>query len=256
MKNKADQKLFGEHIRKLRSKKFKTVKDFAKSLNMPATTIYNYESGQAFPQVKTLIKMAAILSVSVQYLLLPIDDGKARETYDRIFSSQSSNNLYTPHSNEKNLTVKEAELHVIDQIIKDTGATLMNHTIPVIGKVDSTFPVDPTAHRVIDLFVPTIKQFTDYGLIMAFVMDDDSMLPLINQEDLVIWKPKHVENITNANIVILADEKGDLTIRRVYKTKEITLIVSDNSKYDPIELDKSKYRIVGLVKSIWSIKTF
>lgn len=60
---------FGESIMRIREEKGISRKDFAEKLEIPYTTLRNYETDQREPGHKLLIKMATILSVSVDDLV-------------------------------------------------------------------------------------------------------------------------------------------------------------------------------------------
>lgn len=60
---------FGESLTEIRKSKGISRKDFAEQLEIPYTTLRNYETGQREPGHKLLIKMASLLSVSVDHLI-------------------------------------------------------------------------------------------------------------------------------------------------------------------------------------------
>ena len=60
---------FGESLTKIRQSKGISRKEFAEQLGIPYTTLRNYETGQREPGHKLLIKMALLLSVSVDNLI-------------------------------------------------------------------------------------------------------------------------------------------------------------------------------------------
>lgn len=60
---------FCESLVNVRKEKGISRKDFAEQLQIPYTTLRNYETGQREPGHKLLIKMAAILHVSVDELI-------------------------------------------------------------------------------------------------------------------------------------------------------------------------------------------
>lgn len=60
---------FGESFTKIRQEKGISRKDFAEQLGIPYTTLRNYEKDQREPGHKLLIKMATLLSVSVDELI-------------------------------------------------------------------------------------------------------------------------------------------------------------------------------------------
>ena len=60
---------FGERLIKLREGKGVARKEFAEKLQLPYTTLRNYETNQREPGHKTLINMASILGVTVDDLV-------------------------------------------------------------------------------------------------------------------------------------------------------------------------------------------
>ena len=60
---------FGESFTRIRKEKGVSRKDFAEQLGIPYTTLRNYEKDQREPGHKLLIKMATLLSVSVDELI-------------------------------------------------------------------------------------------------------------------------------------------------------------------------------------------
>ena len=60
---------FGESLTRIRKDKGITRKDFAEQLQIPYTTLRNYETDQREPGHKLLIKMASLLHVSVDELI-------------------------------------------------------------------------------------------------------------------------------------------------------------------------------------------
>lgn len=60
---------FGDNLKEQRSKKYKTQKEFADILGIPATTYGQYETGRREPDFTMLLKIAELLEVSVDYLM-------------------------------------------------------------------------------------------------------------------------------------------------------------------------------------------
>lgn len=60
---------FGESLTRIRKERGITRKDFAEQLQIPYTTLRNYETDQREPGHRLLIKMAALLHVSVDELI-------------------------------------------------------------------------------------------------------------------------------------------------------------------------------------------
>ncbi len=60
---------FGERLKALRINKKYTQTQVAKKLNKTKSTISNYENGQKFPSLQTLIELAELFNVSLDYLI-------------------------------------------------------------------------------------------------------------------------------------------------------------------------------------------
>ena len=71
--DEANKKSFGENLKEQRSKKYKTQKEFADILGIPATTYGQYETGRREPDLKTVVLLAELLGVSTDCLLTTND---------------------------------------------------------------------------------------------------------------------------------------------------------------------------------------
>lgn len=60
---------FGERLKLLRTDKKYTQAQVAKKLNKTKAAICNYENGQKFPSLQTLIDIAELFNVSLDYLI-------------------------------------------------------------------------------------------------------------------------------------------------------------------------------------------
>lgn len=76
---------FGESLVRIRQGKGITRKAFAEQLEIPYTTLRNYETGQREPGHKILIKMATILHVSVDELI----DYEPQNKKAQLYSSEA-----------------------------------------------------------------------------------------------------------------------------------------------------------------------
>lgn len=63
------ENLFGKNLSILRKQEGFSQKEFAEKLNIPSTTLSNYENAGAEPKFNVLIKIAEILGVSIDTLL-------------------------------------------------------------------------------------------------------------------------------------------------------------------------------------------
>lgn len=79
--------LFSKNLKKFRSMKYKTQKEFADVLDLPPTTYGQYENGKRQPEFNTLVQMAKLLNTSVDMLLTNSEHDKYLEFVFRIIDS-------------------------------------------------------------------------------------------------------------------------------------------------------------------------
>lgn len=117
--------------------------------------------------------------------------------------------------------------------------------VMIVGNVPAGYPQEP---------VETIKYavFPDvpYGA-KAVIVKGDSMSPGIKNGDYAIWIDS--VDIKHNDIVIVADEWGDIMLKRFKKKDDRVLLVSDNPDY-PSYRPNEHYRIIGKVVKIISVK--
>lgn len=68
---------FGDRLRALREDNDIKSKDFAKAMNVEASTVTNWEKGNRFPREDILIKIADYFNCSLDYLLARTDNPNA-----------------------------------------------------------------------------------------------------------------------------------------------------------------------------------
>lgn len=91
------------NLKELRIKNKMYQKDVAKILGIERTTYVKYETGVTEPDIKTLIKLADIFNVTLDYLL-------GRSTSSTVSASASPEGKATIQQNESPLTGKELAL--------------------------------------------------------------------------------------------------------------------------------------------------
>lgn len=86
---------FGERLRLLREESKLTRDDLAKNLNISYSTISKYETNIRFPDRETLIKMADLFEVSIDYLL---GRSNIKETAEKLLEhSEEDVHIRSPH---------------------------------------------------------------------------------------------------------------------------------------------------------------
>ena len=101
--SREDKNMFSLRLKELRIKNGMYQKDVAKILGIERTTYVKYETGVTEPDIKTLIKLADIFNVTLDYLL-------GRSTSSTASGSPSPEGKATIQQNESPLTNKELAL--------------------------------------------------------------------------------------------------------------------------------------------------
>lgn len=82
----------------------------------------------------------------------------------------------------------------------------------------------------------------------SFYMNDDSMQPIISQNDII-----HIDvdkQYRVGDIVLCKIKNGSNLIKRYFEKDDKILLISDNRNYEPIELSIDGYEFIYRVKSI------
>lgn len=105
---------FGDNLKEQRSKKYKTQKEFADILGIPATTYGQYETGRREPDFTMLLKIAELLEVSVDYLM----KGIGTDSYIYILYATALKNVYMRwiYSRTKLMKAKAGKLFILMEI--------------------------------------------------------------------------------------------------------------------------------------------
>ena len=80
---------FGNHLRKINREKFKDINVFSKSVDIPSSTLYDYEIGRIFPPIEKFIRICKTLNKSPEYMLstlldMGVKDKKILEIIERV----------------------------------------------------------------------------------------------------------------------------------------------------------------------------
>lgn len=111
--------LFSRNLKKFRSMKYKTQKEFADVLNLPPTTYGQYENGKRQPEFNTLVQMAKLLDISVDMLLTNSEYDAYLEYVCKIFNTYAL-------SSEKSETMPDKK--TICNIYSANGKIKLTHT--------------------------------------------------------------------------------------------------------------------------------
>jgi len=193
-------------------------KDFAEKLMIGLRTLQYYESNEYPIPDKILRLISQTFGVSYEWL---------KTGQGEIF--------------EKKPSIEEIIL-AEQRRIKENMVLL-----PLIGRVGAGYPQDRGDIEILAYIeIPKIPRENPKNLFAVKVVGD-SMYPTLQEDDIVIAKHfiGHASEIKNNKIVIVANEWGELYIKRLIKTKNELLLTSDNPAYPPIQ-PNDYYRIIGI----------
>lgn len=124
--------------------------------------------------------------------------------------------------------------------------------IPILGSIPCGNPADKEPEHVGDLLIE--KKDVRGGDYFALYADGDSMYPTIqNGETVVVRKQPVAEN----GDLVAACVEGEITLKRFKLVGDTPLLVPDNPKYEPINLNDSDCTyIVGKVTKAINIRNF
>ncbi|MFN3480979.1 MAG: helix-turn-helix domain-containing protein [Thermodesulfovibrionales bacterium] len=110
--------------------------------------------------------------------------------------------------------------------------------VPVVGKVPAGYPeeaMEIIEYRAFPEAPPGAK---------AVIVKGDSMAPTIKDGDYALWIS--VTDIKHNDVVIVADEWGDIMLKRIKMSGDRITLVSDNPEYPAFE-PNVHYRLIGKV---------
>jgi len=207
-----------ERLKILRQKLGLTQKEFGEKIGKSWITINRWEAGDRPIPEPILYQIALTFGVSYEWL---------KTGQGEIF--------------EKKPSIEEIIL-AEQRRIKENMVLL-----PLIGRVGAGYPQDRGDVEILAyLEIPKIPRENPKNLFAVKVVGD-SMYPTLQEDDIVIAKHfiGHASEIKNKKIVIVANEWGELYIKRLIKTKNEFLLTSDNPAYPPIQ-PNDYYRIIGI----------
>lgn len=204
--------MIGSNLKYLRKKNNLSQQAFADVLDIPRTTLGDYEREKTEPNIPMLLKMATYFDISVDGLL------------------------------SKNI---ELEKYQITQspILKVLAISLDNNNESNIELVDSKAEAgyldayqNPEYIKDLPKFVlPNIPN----GTYRAFEIQGDSMLPIVSGSIIIASYVERISEIKNGKTYIIISKRDGLVYKRVMLNKENASLIlkSDNELYIPYELD-------------------
>lgn len=213
---------FGKQLIDLREKNGFTRKDLAEKIEIPYTTLRNYETDVREPGHKFLIQISSLFNVSVDYLL----GLKKEDTGQSSIIKESANN-------------RSSITSIFD--LADNIFPLQTKKIPLLGEIACGEPI-----YAVEDYGSYVTCGVDINADFCLVAKGDSMINArINDGDIVFIKEQPDVYDGEIAAVIIDDEA---TLKRVYKDNLSVTLQAENPKYRPIiitENDCKNVRILG-----------
>jgi len=207
--------MIGSNLKYLRKKHKLSQQSFADTLDIPRTTLGDYEREKTEPNISMLIKMSAFFSINVDSLLienLQLENYKVAESPElKVLAISVDNN------NEGNIE------------LVDTKAEA--------GYLDSY--QNPEYIKELPKFaVPNIP----VGTYRAFEIQGDSMLPIQSGSIVIASYIEKLEDIKNNKTYIVISKRDGLVYKRILKESNNNKLIlkSDNELFVPYELEASE----------------
>ncbi|MBP3038101.1 helix-turn-helix domain-containing protein [Bacillaceae bacterium Marseille-Q3522] len=199
----------GDKIKKLRKEKRMTQADLSKKLKVAPTSVSSWERNENNPLMDKITIMSKLFDVPISYF----------------FDSD---------------VIKEEPAEYIVGVNNADAVDL-----PIVGRISCGNGV--VAFHDVEGYESIPVDWVTGGEYFFLRAKGDSMINarILDGDLLLIRKQEDVENGEIAAILI----EEDAVLKRVYKTGNNTILQSENPKYPPILLDKSKnIRIIGKLK--------
>ncbi|MBK9270698.1 MAG: helix-turn-helix domain-containing protein [Saprospiraceae bacterium] len=204
---------FSENIRFLRQKYQLSQQEAAEHLNIPRTTLGDYERGHTEPNIETLLKIADLYQLSVE-LLMRFDLTETGADY----------------SDKKGL-------RILSTTVDSRGRSNIElvRTRAQAGYLESF--EDPEFIR--ELPKIQLPGFKSGMWCRAFEISGDSMAPLQSGSLVICSYVEKLKEIKSGATYVLVSRQNGLVYKRVYpdhKTKTL-LLKSDNPMYPSVRID-------------------
>ncbi len=205
--------MISENLKYLRKKNKISQQELSVKLDIPRTTLGDYERGKTEPSIQTIISLASIFEVKIDDLL-----------------KENLSHLDLEIIRNKDLRVLAIS---VDQ--DNNGNIELVDTKAQAGYLQSFS--DPEFIR--DL--PKIS-FPDIpaGTYRGFKIDGDSMLPVEPGSVIICTYVESLEHIKDDKTYIVVSKDDGLVYKRIKKLGDKLLLNSDNALYPPYEIQYSE----------------
>lgn len=208
-----------ERLKILRQKLGLTQKEFGEKIGKSWITINRWEAGDRPIPEPILYQIAHTFSVSYEWL---------KTGQGEIFEKKPS----------------------IEEIILAEQRRIKENSIlvPLIGKAGAGFPQMKGDIEIIGYIETKKIPRVNPSDLIAVEVHGDSMEPTLQEGDKVIAKIYIGDgfDIPNRKIVIVADQEGELLVKRLMKKDGLILLTSDNPNYPPIIPQEARIIAVAL----------
>lgn len=222
---------FKNRLKELRKNNHLTQKEMAEKLQMPTSTLANYESGNRKPNQTQLINIAKYFRVSVDYLIGKSDYKNMWEEYDA--------------------KLGEKKQQITDEInfCENLDHTNKGINIPVLGAVAAGIPI--SAHEDILDYEEIPNELANKGVYFGLKIKGSSMEPAFYEGDTVIIRQQ--DDVESNEVAVVLINGDEATVKQIKKTNEgITLIGYNVAVFTPKfytnkEITELPVRIIGKV---------
>jgi phage repressor protein C with HTH and peptisase S24 domain len=208
-----------ERIRTIRKKLGLTQMEFAEKLGKSWRTIQDWEAGKRNIPEPELRLISQTFNISYEWL---------KTGQGEIF--------------EKKPSIEEI-IAVEQRRIKENSIL-----VPVVGKAGAGFPQMKFDIEVVGYIETKKIPRVNPSDLIAIEVRGDSMEPTLQEGDKVIAKIYIGDglDIPNRKIVIVANQDGELLVKRLIKKDGLILLTSDNPNYPPIVPQEARIIAVAL----------
>ncbi len=204
--------MIGENLKYLRNKNKLSQQALSEALELPRTTLGDYEREETEPNIAMLIKMSQFFDVQVDDLI-------------------KSNLSLGKYEILKNQMMKVLAISVDDQ---NEGNIELVDSKAEAGYLDS-YQNPEYIRDLPKLNIPSISK----GTYRAFEIQGDSMLPMESGSIVIASYIERLDDIKDNNTYVVISKNEGLVYKRVKTNKEHNqlLLMSDNEVYLPYEIE-------------------
>lgn len=235
----------GQKLRSVREKAGLTQSMLSKTSGVSERTIKSYEKNNANVTISIIEKLAKALNVETKYFTN--DDVQQYVHHSSSNMSTNVHKLSSTHQVVNDLQQDDEDDNMIVHIPRFTDKASAGYGITNYHSENSLLSFTKRELRM---------HFAIHSIAHLSIMESigDSMCPTIAEGSLLLIQEDCTDVLEGCIYVVRLG--NDLYVKRVQKRPKIKLI-SDNTKYDPIELAESdELVIVGRVVGAVAIKRF